>query len=310
MKYAKLLPPNASALERAVINAAPRAELDAAIPAVANVLHTQPDSFKPWLAAEWNLSQFARYFNNEAELIKQGLPWLFERGSLAACLRALGWLGYVDAVIEEDDNLIHLMPGQAEAALDLARISQVMTASLPAHSRFYRMVYGRDLRAAKTDSSRFDGALFDDDSGNWSGEPGLSVKLDFLSTRTVQCLAYQRPALVAAYRHTDAKIISDDQAMRFDSWLFDSVVKPLCIVSIAELTTIKAPKTRHDSQYLAHRPIQTSQLNKPTYFAPQSAIVTSHDTKQIVINPRYGWRDMWAKKWAITYQRIDTIRSL
>lgn len=309
MKYAKLLPPNASALERAVINAAPRAELDAAIPAIANVLHTQPDSFKPWLAAEWNLSQFARYFNNEAELIHQGLPWLFERGSLAACLRALGWLGYAGAGIEEDDNLIHLMPGQAEAALDLARISQVMTASLPAHSRFYRMVYGRDLRAAKTDSSRFDGALFDDDSGNWSGEPGLSVKLDFLITRTQACAAYRQPAATAAYRQANVKIVSDDLSLRFDSWVLDSVVVPLSIVSIAEVKTSLINPPNHHQNKPAHRAAKTAVLATAL---PQIKSVISRSTacQQITVLPRYGWRDKWRKGWAITYQRIETFRSV
>lgn len=309
MIYAKLLPPNASTLERALINAAPRAELDAAIPAIANVLHTQPDSFKPWLAAEWNLSQFARYFNNEAELINQGLPWLFERGSLAACLRALGWLGYAGARIEEDDNLIHLMPGQAEAALDLARISQVMTASLPAHSRFYRMVYGRDLRAAKTDSSRFDGALFDDDSGNWSGEPGLSVKLDFLITRTQACAAYRQPAASAAYRQANVKVVSDDLSLRFDSWVLDSVVVPLSIVSIAEVKTSLINPPNHHRNKPAHRAAKTAVLATAL---PQIKSVISRSTacQQITVMPRYGWRDKWRKGWAITYQRIETFRSV
>ena len=38
----------------------------------------EPAAFLPWLAAEWGIAQFDRYFDDVPALIANGLPWLRE----------------------------------------------------------------------------------------------------------------------------------------------------------------------------------------------------------------------------------------
>lgn len=308
--YRNLLPPNASDLECAYINCVPRGNLIPAAEKLSNLFAKPPEDYKAWLLAEWNLSQFSSYFKDYDTALNAGLPWLFERGSLYSVERAMGWLGYQTISIEEDQHLIHINPGSAIAANDLKRIEHVVNASLPAHSKFYRMVYGRDLRAGFTDRSQFDACLFDDDSGNWSGEPGLSLKLDFLLVSNSALSKYQRKNAISCYRDGALKFITDDLSMRFDSWVLDSVVIPLSIVSIAEVSTQKLAKTRHETLILAYRPISNNVLSCFEPRQPIKALVQHHQCTEYQMIPRYGWKDMWQKKWAISYQRIETIRSI
>ncbi|MDA1877788.1 phage tail protein, partial [Bacillus cereus group sp. BY112LC] len=137
-----VLPPNATALEKAVDQVVPNWDgLAGAFPAPAQ---GEPAAFLPWLAAEWGIAQFDRYFDDVPALIANGLPWLRERGTAASMQRALGWLGYDGAQLDEDGAWLHLDLGRIIGDAELASVAHVVRASLPAHVRFYRVFHGHD----------------------------------------------------------------------------------------------------------------------------------------------------------------------
>lgn len=307
---AQLLPPNASELERNLVRIAPRADLDTAADAPANIASTMPAAFQPWLAAEWNLSQFSLHFANNAELITAGLPWLLERGSAASVVRALSWLDYDQVTIEEDEFLVHIDPGTTAAALDLARIRQVVNASIPAHSRFYRLYHGLDLRAGRFDATAFDQCLFDDDSGIWSTsstEPGTdAVKLSFGETQTAAVNAPPALAPIAAHRPRQLNTIVDDSMMQLDSWVLDSEIRLNSVVSISDLSSgvvdqpaLQPLRNAHHATYCAV-PMARAMPAPITAIAPGTTTSVTSPALSV-----YGWADQWASGWAVCYPLIS-----
>ncbi|MFZ6875379.1 phage tail protein [Undibacterium sp. Di27W] len=303
---AQLLPPNASELERNLVRIAPRADLDTAADAPANIASNLPAAFQPWLAAEWNLAQFSLHFASNAALIAAGLPWLLERGSAASVVRALSWLTYDHVTLEEDEFLLHIDPGTTAAALDLARIREVVNASLPAHSRFYRLYHGLDLRAGRLDATSFDNCLFDDDSGIWSGDPATDgVKLSFGETHTGLVDAPPTLAPITAHRPRQLNTVTDDALMQLDSWVLDSEIRLNSVVSINDIYTgqvnqpaLQAVRGNHRATYSALLAVQKAP-------APIKAIAPGNATT--VTNPAlpvYGWADQWASGWAVCYPLI------
>ena len=67
-----ILPTGSTALERAVDQSAPRWDTLAAAAHPLDGRHPEP--FKLWLAAEWALAEFARYFATTDALIAAALP--------------------------------------------------------------------------------------------------------------------------------------------------------------------------------------------------------------------------------------------
>ncbi|MFZ6712008.1 phage tail protein [Undibacterium sp. TC9W] len=303
---AQLLPPNASELESNLVRIAPRAVMDTAADAPANLFTSLPASFQPWLAAEWNLSQFSLHFDSTADLIDAGLPWLRERGSAASVLRILAWIGYDNVTIEEDEFYVHIDPGTTLAALDLARIRQVVNASIPAHSRFYRLYHGLDLRAGRFDGTSFDQCLFDDDSGIWSGDPATDgVKLSFGETHTATVNAPPALAPIAAHRPRQLNTIVDDSMMQLDSWVLDSEIRLNSVVSISDLSTGIVNQPALQPLRNAHHATYCAVLNAQQMLAPIKAIAPS--TSLSVCKPAlpvYGWADQWTSGWAVTYPLI------
>lgn len=304
---ALLLPPNASELERNLVRIAPRADLDTEADAPANIASTMPAAFQPWLAAEWNLSQFSLHFASNAELIAAGLPWLLERGSAASVVRALSWLAYSDVTLEEDDFLLHIDPGTTAAALDLARIRQVVNASIPAHNRFYRLYHGLDLRAGRFDATSFDQCLFDDDSGIWSGDPASDgVKLSFGETHTGLVNAAPALAPIAAHRPRQLNTIVDDALMQLDSWVLDSEIRLNSVVSISDLSSGVVDQPALQPLRNAHHATYCAVLMARAMPAPITAVATG--TTSTVCSPAlpvYGWADQWASGWAVCYPLIS-----
>ncbi len=166
-----ILPPNASALMRAVDQAVP--QWDALPGALRGTTYGHPDALAPWLAGEWGLSQFARYFNaNTGELLATGVPWLRERGTAAAVRRAMGWLGFTSITIEEDGALLHIDPGAMVTAAQTATIAHVVRASIPVHVDLYRLYHGLDVRPLVWDQApTWDNAV-------WEFESGTPVDVD------------------------------------------------------------------------------------------------------------------------------------
>ena len=172
-----LLPTGASALERAVDRAAPQWDQLAATLRAAGAQH--PDQFLPWLAAEWGLADLARHFPSTQALIDAALPWLFERGTPAAVLRALGWIGFPLARIDADGPWLHIDLGRTASTEEIARIAHVVRASIPAHVNFYRVYFAWDLRAITLDAApALDNGVLDNESGAWvdiDGDAPLKV---------------------------------------------------------------------------------------------------------------------------------------
>lgn len=307
---ALLLPPNASALERHLVRTAPRTELDTAADTPANLFSRLPDAFQPWLAAEWQLAQFSLHFTTHAALIAAGLPWLLERGSAASVLRALSWLGYDQVSLEEDEFLLHIDPGTTAATLDLARLHQVVHASLPAHSRFYRLYHGLDLRAGRCDASSLDQCLLDDDSGIWSGDPGSAaadaIKLSFGETHSGVVDTPPVMAALAAHRPCQLHTIVDDVLMQLDSWLLDSEIRLNSVVSISDLSTGLVDQPGLLAVVVLHHARDDAVLTMSSLSAPVIAVAPATSTGSTSpALPMYGWSNQWASGWAVCYPLIS-----
>ncbi|MEG0414289.1 MAG: phage tail protein, partial [Comamonas sp.] len=221
-----ILPPQRSPLELAIDETA--AQWEAIVAQLEPAAVRGNASFQPWLAMQWQVAQFAQYFQSTDALLTAALPWLFERGNAASVRRALTWLGYDRAVvIEEDGALLHVDLGRLVKGLELASVAHVVRASIPLHMRFWRVYHDWDLRPIRLDGGPgLDAALLDNDSG----EPvdvtpyGLPVKLSQgASTRTdsdspgvglVQAMQLVHMTTVVTY---DDRIILD--AWRLDSEL-------------------------------------------------------------------------------------------
>ncbi|NVE01615.1 phage tail protein [Massilia sp. BJB1822] len=215
---ARLLPPNTSPLERALARTAPRRVLDAAAAAPGGVRHQPPPTFAPWLAAEWQLGEFAPYFESTDKLIAAGLPWLRQRGTTASVKQALSWIGF-DTQLEQDGAWLQIDPGDAHAQLRLNDIVHLVRKSLPAHAHFYRMYHGYDLRPLRLDDGLLDGGLLDDDSGILIG----GIKLSFAARRTgIVDIAAGQPD----HARTTARfgMATYEDRVMLDTWTLDSVI--------------------------------------------------------------------------------------
>ena len=216
-----LLPPNASLLERTV---------DATLPtgwaAMAGQVEPQanPPALLPWVAQQWQISQFESYFPTTQALLNAGLPWLRERGSAAAVRRAMGWLGFANVVIEEDGALLHINPGKEVSNDDLRRLAHVVGASIPLHVNFYRVFYQYDLRSIRLDSGpKLDAGMLDNDSGVPVTMPDGSVIIGSqgqYTSRQGQALGLQisKRSTQQAQNHQ----VRHDELPWLDSWQLDS----------------------------------------------------------------------------------------
>lgn len=141
----QLLPPNSTPLERALASVLPRQSLDALADAPAWHEGNAPESYLPWLAAEYGLADFVGYFPGVRELLAAGKPWLRLRGTAAAVKLALSWIG-MQGRVEQDGSLLQIDPGSPEAPANLAAIRHLVGASVPAHVELYRLYHGYDRR--------------------------------------------------------------------------------------------------------------------------------------------------------------------
>ena len=165
-----LLPTGSTALERAVDAALPDWDATAALARPLDA--TLPEPFKPWLAAEWAIAEFRRYFADIDALIAAGRPWLLQRGSAASVLRALAWVGFQNARLDEDGATLHIDLGRLASLAELAAIAHVVRASVPAHVDFYRVYFAFDNRPVRLDASpALDAGILDNESGEWLDLP-------------------------------------------------------------------------------------------------------------------------------------------
>jgi Phage tail protein (Tail_P2_I) len=215
----RLLPPQSTPLERAVVDNAPN--WDASAAGLGDIVADRPEAFKPWLAAEWELARFAQYFASTDALLAAGLPWLFERGSAASVRRVLGWLGYDAVTIEEDGPYLHIDLGRVADAAEIARIRDVVAASVPAHIGLYRLHFANDLRPLRLDHGpALDAGLLDDDSGVGVDD----VKASFGMRHTGEVGKPNHAVLALGHIAGRCVSLTYDDRMLLDVWRLDSRV--------------------------------------------------------------------------------------
>ena len=216
-----LLPPQSTPLERALDQTFPQWDALAAAFTVPSV--GEPEQFAPWLAAEYELAQFAPYFPTTAELIEQGLQWLFTRGTAASVVRALGWVGFAVSKVDEDGAYLHINLGRPATAEEMARVAHVVRASLPAHVHFYRVFNPlNDVRRIVLDRAPgMDTGMLDGDSGVMGPD---GVKLSFGERSGATLPAAPADALPAISTHQRVGLIRYDDMPVLDAWRLDSHV--------------------------------------------------------------------------------------
>lgn len=216
-----LLPPQSTPLERALDQTFPQWDALAAAFTVPSV--GEPEQFAPWLAAEYELAQFAPYFPTTAELIEQGLQWLFTRGTAASVVRALGWVGFAGSKVDEDGAYLHINLGRPATAEEMARVAHVVRASLPAHVHFYRVFNPlNDVRRIVLDRAPgMDTGMLDGDSGVMGPD---GVKLSFGERSGATLPAAPADALPAISTHQRVGLIRYDDMPVLDAWRLDSHV--------------------------------------------------------------------------------------
>ena len=216
-----LLPPQSTPLERALDQTFPQWDALAAAFTVPSV--GEPEQFAPWLAAEYELAQFAPYFPTTAELIEQGLQWLFTRGTAASVVRALGWVGFAGSKVDEDGAYLHINLGRPATAEEMARVAHVVRASLPAHVHFYRVFNPlNDVRRIVLDRAPgMDTGMLDGDSGVMGPD---GVKLSFGERSGATLPAAPADALPAISTQQRVGLIRYDDMPVLDAWRLDSHV--------------------------------------------------------------------------------------
>lgn len=222
-----VLPPASTALERAIDQGMPAWDglAEAMAPTGPRVIDAYPVAFYPWLAAEWGLADFARYFDSLADLLEAGRPWLLERGSAAAVRRVLGWLGFDQVQIEEDAAYLHIDLGRAASPAEMSEIARVVRSSIPAHIRFYRVFHSYDLRPITFDGGQaLDVGLLDNDSGVWVSTDTGDLKASFAKLQTRDVTPWPHGAIEATGTAVHALTMPRADRVELDAWSLDSYV--------------------------------------------------------------------------------------
>lgn len=218
-----ILPPSSTTLEQVIDTTFSRgwgAMADAVEPAAMQA----NESVLPWIAQQWQISRFDRYFDDTRELIAQGLPWLRERGTAAGVRRVLSWLGYTSVTIDEDGARLHINPGREVSNADIAQMAYAVRNTIPLHVSFYRVFYRYDLRMLKWDKRPlWDAAMWD----NVSGTPvdvGDGGEVVIGSQARFSVSMVQAPSLKHLRGNTAlnfASRVRRTDVMRWDVWRWD-----------------------------------------------------------------------------------------
>ena len=298
-----LLPPQSTPLERAIDQTFP--QWDALADAFTVPSVGEPEQFAPWLAAEYELAQFAPYFPTTAELIEQGLQWLFTRGTAASVVRALGWVGFAGSKVDEDGAYLHINLGRPATAEEMARVADVVRASLPAHVHFYRVFNPlNDVRRIVLDRTpRLDTGMLDGDSGVMGPD---GVKLSFGERSGATLPAAPADALPAISTHQRVGLIRYDDMPVLDAWRLDSHV--LMGVSGGVMELFRSTTTAHTpgGGALATAEARTHVAPWVTP-APVAAGAAAHlSTAPEPISPPRRWGGPWAGPWRQAFLLIQT----
>ena len=298
-----LLPPQSTPLERALDQTFP--QWDALADAFTVPSVGEPEQFAPWLAAEYELAQFAPYFPTTAELIEQGLQWLFTRGTAASVVRALGWVGFAGSKVDEDGAYLHINLGRPATAEEMARVAHVVRASLPAHVHFYRVFNPlNDVRRIVLDRAPgMDTGMLDGDSGVMGPD---GVKLSFGESSGATLPAAPADALPAISTHQRVGLIRYDDMPVLDAWRLDSHV--LMGVSGGVMELFRSTTTAHTpgGGSLATAEARTHVAPWVTP-APVAAGAAAHlSTAPEPISPPRRWGGPWGGPWRQAFLLIQT----
>ncbi|WP_220816063.1 phage tail protein [Pseudomonas paralcaligenes] len=285
-----LLPPNSTQLEHAWSRLG-LGELEGLGDLPAGVQITLPPGYAPFVAAQFFLAQFAEYFDTPEALIAAGLPWLRQRGTGAAVERALGWID-IDATVEEDGPLLHLDPGSPRAPARLADIRKLIAASIPAHVRFYRLFHGYDVRHARLDRSRWDGALLDDDSGLVVD----GLKLSFGERHASLLPTAPRDALPAR-THSRALLLRRD-SMYWDAWVWDSLWEMDLFGGVGSMHSALVPDRALAAPVLLFGRVGQALVPRDLP-APLPASTQHRATTTPERFPRRRWSGPWSGPWRL-----------
>lgn len=214
----QMLPPNATALERAIADTAPRQLLDVLADAPRRLKSEPQDVVVPWLLAEYGLADFSFYFDDPRALLEEGKAWTRARGTGAAVKQSLRWIG-LDATLEEDGWRLQIDPANESAIDQIKAVLHLVGRSVPAHVQLYRLYHFYDHRHVVLDASRLDDGLLDDDSGVWQS----GVKLSF-GTRHAVTLPSASDGPKSGATQTASRTIHNDNSWRLDAWSLDSEI--------------------------------------------------------------------------------------
>lgn len=117
----------------------------------------EPAAFMPWYAAEYGLAEFAPYFESVPELVSEGRPWLFTRGTAASVLRALAWVGFDAAKVEESWRPLAHQSWVAKPRRKCSGLPTSCAHPMPAHVQFWRVFHGHDRRTLRLDRDEHPG---------------------------------------------------------------------------------------------------------------------------------------------------------
>ena len=298
-----LLPPQSTSLERALDQTFP--QWDALADAFTVPSVGEPEQFAPWLAAEYELAQFAPYFPTTAELIEQGLQWLFTRGTAASVVRALGWVGFAGSKVDEDGAYLHINLGRPATAEEMARVAHVVRASLPAHVHFYRVFNPiNDVRRIVLDRTpRLDTAMLDGDSGVMGPD---GVKLSFGEHSGATLPAAPADALPAISTQQRVGLIRYDDMPVLDAWRLDSHV--LMGVSGGVMELFRSTTMAHTPGGGALATAEARTSVAPWIAAePMAAGGATHiSTTPEPISPPRRWGGPWGGPWRQAFLLIQT----
>ena len=298
-----LLPPQSTPLERALDQTFP--QWDALADAFTVPSVGEPEQFAPWLAAEYELAQFAPYFPTTAELIEQGLQWLFTRGTAASVVRALGWVGFAGSTVDEDGAYLHINLGRPATAEEMARVAHVVRASLPAHVHFYRVFNPlNDVRRIVLDRAPgMDTGMLDGDSGVMGPD---GVKLSFGERSGATLPAAPADALPAISTHQRVGLIRYDDMPVLDAWRLDSHVLMGVSGGVMELFRSTTMAHTPGGGALATAEARTHVAPWVTP-APVAAGAAAHlSTAPEPISPPRRWGGPWGGPWRQAFLLIQS----
>ena len=184
MSLYDLLPPNSTQLERDLSRAVsfiPKLERGARRIRTAKRVDI-PDDVLPWLIYEYGLGDISGYHPDLLTAIIEGIAWQRIRGTPASILTAIGWLGYVPEIDEEEERNSGLWANyhlgfapQPPVEDDLSHVYFLATQSNPARTKTQRIFSNWDFRLLRWDQhlDSWDGGRMWDDHSGIRGVEGL-----------------------------------------------------------------------------------------------------------------------------------------